>query len=137
MPAGAAPFDDPLVDRLPESLLLESMAQTAGMLCAATARWTRKMLLAKVESAAFAAAVRPGDRIDLAAEILEDREGTYRVAARAAVGGRGVGEATIFLRGLSIDSEEGRAFDTPAFRAARLENLRRLGVTDYVAPPPA
>lgn len=120
---------------MPATLVLEAMAQTAGMLCAATARWREKMVLAKVEVAAFPAAARAGDRLDLAAEMLDSREGTYRLRTTASVGDVVVAEATILLRGLGLETEEGRAFDTAAYRAARAENLRALGVADLVDVP--
>jgi 3-hydroxymyristoyl/3-hydroxydecanoyl-(acyl carrier protein) dehydratase len=117
------------------TLVLEAMAQTGGMLCAATSRWREKMVLAKVESASFDGAARAGDRLDLAADLLEARAGTYRLRTSASVGGAAIAEATILLRGLGLETAEGRAFDTPAYRTARAENLRALGVTDLVEGP--
>lgn len=127
-------FDDGRTS-FPETLVLEAMAQTAGMLCAATAAWRRKMVLAKVEAADFPGTASPGARLDLEADLTEEREGTYRVRTTAAVGGAPIATAVMLMRGLEIDSEEGRAFDTPSFRTARAENLRLLGVTALVEPP--
>jgi 3-hydroxyacyl-[acyl-carrier-protein] dehydratase len=54
---------------MPESLLIEGMAQTAGILVGEAAKFAEKVILAKIKKAVFFDYVRPGDSIRLHAEI--------------------------------------------------------------------
>ena len=113
------------------------MAQTAGVLCGATAAWRRKMLLAKVESAEFLRPIRSGDRLELSADLLEERIGTYRLRTEARSEGSLAARAWLLLQGIDLDSEAGRVFDNEVFRRARAESLRALGVDEFVEIPTA
>jgi len=54
---------------MPESLCIEAMAQTAGILVGQAKDFQEKVILAKVKKAVFFDYVKPGDTILLAAEI--------------------------------------------------------------------
>ncbi len=54
---------------MPESLMIEAMAQTAGILVGEAKRFQEKVILAKIKKAVFFDYVRPGDSIELQANI--------------------------------------------------------------------
>ena len=54
---------------MPECLMIEAMAQTAGILVGEARNFEEKVILAKIKKAAFYHYVRPGDTITLLAEI--------------------------------------------------------------------
>ena len=54
---------------MPETLMIEAMAQTAGILIGEAKKFQEKVILAKVRKAVFFDYVRPGDTIKLDTEI--------------------------------------------------------------------
>ena len=54
---------------MPECLMIEAMAQTAGILVGQARNFEEKVILAKINKAAFFQYVRPGDTITLHAQI--------------------------------------------------------------------
>lgn len=54
---------------MPECLMIEAMAQTAGILVGEARNFEEKVVLAKVKKAAFYHFVRPGDTLTLHAQI--------------------------------------------------------------------
>ena len=54
---------------MPETLCIEAMAQTAGILVGEAKNFEEKVILAKIKKAAFFDYVRPGDTIKLEAKI--------------------------------------------------------------------
>jgi 3-hydroxyacyl-[acyl-carrier-protein] dehydratase len=54
---------------MPECLIIEGMAQTAGILVGEARKFEEKVILAKVKKAVFHDYVRPGDTLKLAAKI--------------------------------------------------------------------
>ena len=54
---------------MPECLMIEGMAQTAGILVGEARNFAEKVILAKIRKAAFFDFVRPGDTLMLHAEI--------------------------------------------------------------------
>ncbi len=54
---------------MPECLMIEAMAQTAGILVGEAKKFKEKVILAKIQRAAFFEFVRPGDTIRLDAKI--------------------------------------------------------------------
>jgi 3-hydroxyacyl-[acyl-carrier-protein] dehydratase len=54
---------------MPESLMIEGMAQTAGILVGEAKKYTEKVILAKVRKAVFFDYVVPGDSLKLHAKI--------------------------------------------------------------------
>ncbi len=54
---------------MPECLMIEAMAQTAGILVGEAKKFEEKVILAKIKKAAFFHYVKPGDTLKLEAEI--------------------------------------------------------------------
>lgn len=54
---------------MPECLMIEAMAQTAGILVGQARNFSEKVILAKIKKAVFYHYVRPGDTLTLTAEI--------------------------------------------------------------------
>ena len=73
---------------MPASLMIEGMAQTAGILVGAARGFKEKVILAKINKATFDRLVRPGDQIVYAAKIANvsevgaSIEGTITVRTR-------------------------------------------------------
>ncbi|MEI8195075.1 MAG: beta-hydroxyacyl-ACP dehydratase [Phycisphaerae bacterium] len=79
---------------MPASLLIEGMAQTAGILVGAARNFQEKVILAKISSANFTRLVRPGEQIVYTARIANVNEtgasieGVVTVRTLAKGGGR-------------------------------------------------
>lgn len=69
----------PFFPVMPNSLIIESIAQTGGILVGHASDFKYKVILAKVEKAEFLKMVRPGDQLIIEAEIVEQRDEGYRV----------------------------------------------------------
>ena len=54
---------------MPECLIIEAMAQTAGILVGEARKFAEKVILAKIKKAVFHDFVRPGDTLKLSAKI--------------------------------------------------------------------
>ncbi len=54
---------------MPESLMIEAMAQTAGILVGEAKKFKEKVILAKIKKAVFFHYVKPGDTIKLEAQV--------------------------------------------------------------------
>jgi len=84
---------------VPGVLILESMAQLGGRLIQVSVREASKRdvlpMLAMVERAEFRRPVRPGDRLDLTAELTSLGTARARVTASAEVGGQRTASAVI------------------------------------------
>src|ERR1051325_6725201 len=59
---------------MPASLMIEGMAQTAGILVGAARNFQEKVILAKINRAAFSRIVRPGEQLVYAAKIVNVTE---------------------------------------------------------------
>jgi 3-hydroxymyristoyl/3-hydroxydecanoyl-(acyl carrier protein) dehydratase len=117
--------DDVFVDHfpghpiLPGALVIEGLAQLAGVLLEATLRQRGKenlhALLVTIERARFRRRVRPGDKLELRAEVLTAQEEGGQARVRALVDGE-----------LAAEAELGFAFTvvrSPKILAARREAL--------------
>jgi len=88
-------FRPPYPSVMPGTMILEGMAQTAGLLLPEG----ELAMLAAVERARFHRPVVPGDRITFRARLLRRRAVVLRVQVRAEVEGKLVAEAVITLMG--------------------------------------
>ncbi|MCL2649107.1 MAG: beta-hydroxyacyl-ACP dehydratase [Phycisphaerales bacterium] len=59
---------------MPASLMIEGMAQTAGILVGAARKFQEKVILAKIGKASFLRLVRPGEQLVYAAKIVNVTE---------------------------------------------------------------
>jgi 3-hydroxymyristoyl/3-hydroxydecanoyl-(acyl carrier protein) dehydratase len=103
---------------LPASMVLEAMAQAAGLLAVATSDAAVQPVLAKVQPCVSRAETVPGDQLRIDAVLEDVRAEGCRARVAAAAGGRPVAEATIYLGFVALDS--GRA---AVLRAALAESF--------------
>lgn len=87
----------PAFPLMPHSLLVESMAQTAGILVGKLFGFSRDVILAKIDRAEFFALTRPGDSLRISARVEEKREEGARVACGIRRGEEEVARATLFF----------------------------------------
>lgn len=99
----------PALWALPPAMLLESMAQAAGVLVAAAIDFRAQPVLAKVQPFSARRLAVPGDQITVSAELRELRDEGCQADTTARIGGVVVAEASIFL-GLAPlqESQRGR-----------------------------
>jgi 3-hydroxymyristoyl/3-hydroxydecanoyl-(acyl carrier protein) dehydratase len=118
--------DDVFVDHfpghpiLPGALIVEGLAQLGGVLLEATVKQRglseHHALLTIIERAKFRRPVRPGDRMELEANVLACRDEGGQVRALARVDGQVVAEAELSFAFAPVTS--------PALIAKRAEYLR-------------
>ncbi|MDX9703800.1 MAG: 3-hydroxyacyl-ACP dehydratase FabZ family protein [Candidatus Auribacterota bacterium] len=82
---------------MPNTLIIEAMAQTGGILAGKSLDFKRQVFLAKLEKVTFYAMVCPGDQLILDAWIDDLREEGGRFTARAMVGDTLVADASIMF----------------------------------------
>jgi 3-hydroxyacyl-[acyl-carrier-protein] dehydratase len=87
----------PDVWALPPAMLLESMAQAAGVLVVSTVDFHAQPVLAKVQPFSARRLAIPGDQVTVSAELRELRGGGCRADASARVGEAVIADASIFL----------------------------------------
>jgi 3-hydroxymyristoyl/3-hydroxydecanoyl-(acyl carrier protein) dehydratase len=102
---------------LPASMVLEAMAQAAGLLVAASSTAAAQPVLAKVQPFAAYDEARPGDAVTIRAELEELRPAGCRARVSAAISGRPLADATIFLALVPLEG---------AGAAARFLSMRAL-----------
>jgi 3-hydroxyacyl-[acyl-carrier-protein] dehydratase len=71
---------------VPNSLIVEGMAQTAGILVGEARNFAEKVVLAKISKATFHRLVRPGETITFAATIEQLNEHGASIAGKVTVG---------------------------------------------------
>src|SRR2546423_2953331 len=82
---------------VPHSLIVEGMAQTAGILVGEARNFAEKVILAKVGRATFHRLVRPGDTIAFHATIDQLSEQGASISGRVTVGGDLVAEIELMF----------------------------------------
>jgi len=82
---------------MPNSLIVEGMAQTAGLLVADAIEYNRRVVLAKVANADFHFDAVPGDSIYFYAEILDLKPSGSLARVTSKVGDKLQGEAELFF----------------------------------------
>jgi 3-hydroxyacyl-[acyl-carrier-protein] dehydratase len=97
----------PGVSALPGSMLLEAMAQAAGLLVVASIPTPAQPVLAKVQPFTAHADAIPGDQVQLSAELQDVRAEGARAHVRASVGGTAIAEAVIYLALMPLEGEAG------------------------------
>jgi len=88
---------------LPASMVLEAMAQAAGLLVVASVRPPAQPVLAKLQPFTAHAPALAGDRVELHADLQDLREEGASARVTASVDGRLIAEATIYLALISLD----------------------------------
>jgi 3-hydroxyacyl-[acyl-carrier-protein] dehydratase len=82
---------------VPHSLIVEGMAQTAGILVGEARNFEEKVILAKIGRATFHRLVRPGDTIEYAAKIDQLNEQGASISGTVKAGGELVAEIDIMF----------------------------------------
>ncbi|AQQ70872.1 3-hydroxyacyl-[acyl-carrier-protein] dehydratase FabZ [Limihaloglobus sulfuriphilus] len=99
---------------MPECLMVEAMAQTAGILVGEAGKFKEKVILAKVNKAQFFKYVRPGDQIRLDAEILSIAPEAASTSGRISCEGETVAEINLMFSHLD-NNISGRKFPEENF----------------------
>jgi 3-hydroxyacyl-[acyl-carrier-protein] dehydratase len=115
---------------MPNSLIIEALAQTGGVLAGYSNDFRNMVILAKIEKASFHRMATPGDQLLLETEMLEDREEGCRVAGRVSVNGDTVAEASILFANLDSSDIDPEAPDNFVFTK---QFLSMLGVDKVLA----
>ncbi len=82
---------------VPHSLIVEGMAQTAGILVGEARNFEEKVILAKIGRATFHRLVRPGDTIEYSAKIDQLNEQGASISGTVRAGGELVAEIEIMF----------------------------------------
>ena len=82
---------------VPHSLIVEGMAQTAGILVGEARNFAEKVILAKVSRATFHRLVRPGDTITYAARIEQLSEQGASIRGTVTAGGEPVADIELMF----------------------------------------
>src|SRR5216110_2990884 len=82
---------------VPHSLIVEGMAQTAGILVGEARNFTEKVVLAKIGRATFHRLVRPGDTMTFRARIDQMAEHGASISGTVTVGSETVAEIELMF----------------------------------------
>jgi 3-hydroxyacyl-[acyl-carrier-protein] dehydratase len=113
---------------MPHSLLIESMAQTAGILIGQGLKFEKDVILAKIDRAEFHAIVRPGDNLTVTARLEEAREEGARAACAIHRGDEEVARAVLVFAVLSDQAAAGIGKKNFVFSGSLIE-LLNLGIS--------
>jgi 3-hydroxyacyl-[acyl-carrier-protein] dehydratase len=82
---------------VPNSLIIEGMAQTAGILVGEARNFAEKVILAKIGRATFHRLVRPGETIQYDAKIDQLNESGASITGKVTVGGELVADIELMF----------------------------------------
>ncbi|MHC4758433.1 MAG: 3-hydroxyacyl-ACP dehydratase FabZ family protein [Planctomycetota bacterium] len=82
---------------MPECLMIEAMAQTAGILVGEAKKFEEKVILAKVNKAVFFEYVRPGDTLRLDANIDSLADEAASTSGKITCGGKLIAEINLMF----------------------------------------
>lgn len=111
---------------MPNSLILEGLAQTGGILVGEQSQFQEKVILAKVPKVAFHFPALPGHTLTYTAEVEAIHADGARVNATSHVGDRLQAEAEIMFAHLGDDERSKNLFDPKNF----VFTMKLLGVFD-------
>jgi 3-hydroxyacyl-[acyl-carrier-protein] dehydratase len=97
---------------MPNSLIIEGLAQTGGLLVGEAKGFEKRVVLAKLSRAKFHCAAVPGDTLIYRAEVQEIREDGALVFCTSRIGERLQAEVEIFFAFLSGKLEQRFLFQT-------------------------
>ena len=100
---------------MPASLILEGLAQTAGLLIGEHGGFAQRVILAKVSRVQFHFLALPGDTLTYRATILDINENGAVAKTTSHVGDRLQGEAEIFFAHIKDDGAGEELFEPQAF----------------------
>ncbi len=111
---------------MPNSLIVEGIAQAGGLLVGEYNHFAKRVVLAKVSRATFHFPALPGDTLAYRTQIEEIKDDGAMVSATAHIGDRLQAEVDMFFAHLAEGQGEGELFHP----AVLLAWLRTLGVFD-------
>lgn len=111
---------------MPNSLIIEGLAQTGGILVGEHSQFEAKVILAKVSKAVFHFAARPGDTLIYDAVAQDIRESGAVVSCTSHVGERLQGEVELVFAHLDESQRTGNLFEPKNF----VFTMKLLGVFD-------
>jgi len=95
---------------MPAPLIIESMAQTGGILAGVTYDFQQQVVLAKVEKATFYALALPGDQLRIEANLVEIREEGCRTKGTVMVGDKKIADIRLMFAHINQDEEGSENF---------------------------
>jgi beta-hydroxyacyl-ACP dehydratase FabZ len=100
---------------MPGVLILESMAQTAGVLLFQEVkdRENKRIYFVAIDNARFRRPVVPGDQLRIEVEVLARRDTFCKFAGKATVNGELAAEATLMCKMVDLDTEVNPAAAIP------------------------
>lgn len=114
---------------LPGSIMLEGLAQTAGMLFGEVSQYRDRLVLAKVSRVKYYAAPLPGDQLEYSVKLKHVRDNGAMISGECHVANELRAEAEFFLAVLPARHEAEQLFDPAAFmRLLRLLRVYDVGV---------
>ncbi|HEY4308493.1 MAG TPA: 3-hydroxyacyl-ACP dehydratase FabZ family protein [Pirellulales bacterium] len=116
---------------MPNSLIVEGMAQTGGLLIGETFAFTKKVVLAKITKAVFHFPAVPGDTLTYTAVLEDVRDDGGMISGTSHVGDRLQGEIDLVFAHLSDDGRKRTFFEPKNF----VFTLKLLGVFDVGTGP--
>ncbi len=93
---------------MPNSLIIEGMAQTGGLLVSESYRFEEWVVLGKVAKSRFYCPARPGDLLTYRTEIDHVREGGAVVSTTSHIGNRLQAEAELFFANVPAETVTGQ-----------------------------
>ena len=106
---------------MPPVLMIEGMAQTAGLLVGEARGFAENVILAKIRTAEFEAYARPGDQIqyDVTMDVLDDRAGV--TSGTILINGKPTGRVDLIF---SHIGQAEKAIDVPSHNFVFTPELR-------------
>ena len=95
---------------MPQSLMIEGMAQTGGILAGSASDFKENIVLAKVSNAVFGRLVRPGDQMMFESTLVDSGPSGYRAETRITVAGEVVAEASMMFAAIPVGPDGDNAF---------------------------
>ena len=116
---------------MPNSLIIEGMAQTGGILVGEASDFKKMVVLAKLSRVDFTDSATPGDALTYEAQLIELRNEGAVVEGRAFVNGRPLATAEIVFG--HVDRSAAPAVLNGRYESFRREMMRLLGVPERTA----
>ncbi len=114
---------------MPASLIVEGMAQTAGILVGQARNFDERVILAKIKSVSFDGYAVPGDQLTYEAILEHIDDGGATTSGRVLRDGQPFGEVDIIFS--HIDRQSGIELGVPEHNFVFGEDFRNLLVSHY------
>ncbi len=114
---------------MPASLIIEGMAQTAGILVGQARNFDERVILAKIKNASFDGYSVPGDQLTYEATLEHIDDGGATTAGRVLRDGQPFGEVDIIFS--HIDRQGGVELGIPEHNFVFGEDFKNLLVSHY------